>query len=123
MFEAIWAYRFLYRNLDDLLARSRHLREHFNRIAEHKLAAVGALCEGLIRAKAMKATPAEVRALAKNVLVVATYWLNYQALVRRPVDAGGTLGTGVYQVMALVAPFLVGPARRHLEHLMQNYAN
>jgi AcrR family transcriptional regulator len=123
MFEAIWAYRFLYRNLDDLMDRSRHLREHFNRIAGHKLEAVEALCEGLIRAKAMSATPAQVRALASNVLVVATYWLNYQALRRRPIDAESTLGAGVYQVMSLVAPFLSGPARRHLEHLMQNYTD
>jgi AcrR family transcriptional regulator len=123
MFEAIWAYRFLYRNLDDLLARSRHLREHFGRIAEHKLAAVEAFCEGLVRARAMKATPAQVRALAGNVLVVATYWLNYQSLMRRRVDPGSTLGTGVYQVMALVAPFLLGAARNHLEHLMENYTD
>jgi AcrR family transcriptional regulator len=123
MFEAIWAYRFLYRNLDDLMDRSRHLREHFNRIAEHKLRAVETLCEGLIRAKAMKAAPREVRALAANVLVIVTYWLNYQALGRRPVAAEATLGTGVYQVMALVAPFLVGSGRKHLEHLMQNYTD
>jgi AcrR family transcriptional regulator len=123
MFEAIWAYRFLYRNLDDLMDRSRHLREHFNRIAEHKLGAVKALCEGLIRAKAMRADPAEVRALAGNVILVATYWLNYQSLNRRRIDAESTLGAGVYQVMALVAPFLVGPARKHLEHLMQNYTD
>jgi AcrR family transcriptional regulator len=30
MFERIWAYRFLYRNLDDLLARDQKLRSHFN---------------------------------------------------------------------------------------------
>jgi len=123
MFEAIWAYRFLYRNLDDLMDRSRHLREHFNRIAEHKLRAVKALCEGLIEAKAMRADPAEVRALAGNVILVATYWLNYQSLNRRRMDVESTLGAGVYQVMALVAPFLMGPARKHLEHLMQNYTD
>jgi AcrR family transcriptional regulator len=31
MLEAIWDYRFLYRNLDDLLTRNRRLREHFAR--------------------------------------------------------------------------------------------
>jgi AcrR family transcriptional regulator len=123
MFEAIWDYRFLYRNLDDLMHRSRLLREHFNRIAEHKLAAIEALCRELVRAKAMRAAPGEIRALAGNVLLVATYWLNYQSLVRHRVDPQSTLGTGVYQVMALVAPFLVGPARRHLEHLMENYTS
>ena len=56
MFEAIWEYRFLYRNLDDIVGRNRRLREHFNRIVETKLAAVEGLCRGLVaRAACMKA--------------------------------------------------------------------
>ena len=103
MLEAIQDYRFLYRNLDDLLMRNRRLRGLFNRIAERKLAAVVALCEGLVRRGAMRAQPKEIRALARNVLVVATY------------------GQGAYQVMALFAPYLQGEARRHLDRLAMSY--
>src|SRR6202171_5786329 len=69
MLEAIWESRFLYRNLDDLTARDRKLRESFNRIVERKLAAVARLCEGLVQARAMSATSEEIRALARNVVV------------------------------------------------------
>lgn len=126
VFEAIWTFRFLYRNLDDLLARDAKLKAHFNRIVEHKRQSVITLCGGLIRAGAMRAEPEEMKALAENVLVVATYWLNFQHIAQRQVfraDLGETedLGRGVFQVMALVAPYLVGPAREHLDHLSKNY--
>jgi AcrR family transcriptional regulator len=127
MFEGIHEYRFLYRNLDDLVARSRKLRDRFNRIARRKRDAIVSLCEGLVAAGLMRATPAEIRSLAQNVLVVSTYWLNYRALRARrpsaspPDDEGGALGEGAYQVMALVAPYLAPVARRHLDLLGRQY--
>jgi AcrR family transcriptional regulator len=122
MFEAIWDYRFLYRNLDDIVARNRRLREHFNRIVDAKLAAVEGLCVGLVQAGLMKASRGEILALAENVLVVATYWLNYRAFrdARESVDSRDP-GSGAYQVMSLVAPYLVGEARQHLERLGREY--
>jgi AcrR family transcriptional regulator len=121
MLETIWEFRFLYRNLDDLTSRNPRLRAHFNRMAERKLAAVTTLCTGLVRARAMRATAEEIRALARNVLVVATYWLNFQSLRGRPAESGADLGQGAYQVMALVAPYLVGEARGHLDRLGRRY--
>ena len=128
MFERIWAYRFLYRNLDDLLTRDSKLKSHFNIIIGHKRDAVIALCRALVAVKALKATDDEIRALAENVLVVATYWLNFEHLRARPMnklepepDPEQHLSRGVYQVMALVSPFLIGEAKEHLQHLMANY--
>ena len=77
---------------------------------------------GLWRARpACTATPSEIRALALNVLVVATYWLNFQAVrgggTARPRDSGN----GAFQVMSLVAPYLAGEARRHFERLGREY--
>jgi AcrR family transcriptional regulator len=122
MLEAIWDYRFLYRSLDDLLDRNRRLRTRFNRILDRKLQAVTSLCDGLVRARAMRARPEEIRALGRNVLVVATFWLNFQSV--RGLDAESApvaMGQGAYQVMALVAPYLAGAARRHLDRLSRSY--
>jgi AcrR family transcriptional regulator len=124
MFERIWAYRFLYRNLDDLLTRDTKLKSHFNIIVTHKREAVIALCHSLVEAKAMRAADDEIKALAENVIVVASYWLNYEHLRARASEANDTekhLTRGVYQVMALVAPFLIGDAREHLNYLKANY--
>jgi AcrR family transcriptional regulator len=125
MFERIWQYRFLYRNLDDLLARNEKLRSHFNIIIGHKRDAVRSMCDSLVAAKAMRANEREISALAENVLVVATYWLNYENFKQRAGikdDPERHLTRGVYQVMALVSPFLVGEARQHLDHLMDQYS-
>ncbi|MBL8523091.1 MAG: TetR/AcrR family transcriptional regulator [Betaproteobacteria bacterium] len=130
MFERIWQYRFLYRNLDDLVMRDAKLRSHFNIIVGHKREAVKQLCDALVGVNAMRANEDEIRALADNILVVATYWLNFEHLRAKPVgkfsreepDAEQHLSRGVYQVMSLVKPFLLGEAREHLQHLMDNYS-
>ncbi len=128
MFERIWAYRFLYRNLNDLLARDAKLKSHFNIIVSHKRSAIINLCEALAGLNAMKANSAEIQALAENVLVVATFWLNYEHLsaprlnrLQAETVQGEHLSRGVAQVMALIAPFTRGSARAHLDHLMSNY--
>ena len=129
MFESIWAYRFLYRNLDDLLTRDAKLKSHFNIIIGHKRDAMMGLCGALVEARAMRANEAEIRALAENVLVVSTYWLNFEHLRARSPGKYAVepepeqhLSRGVYQVMSLVAPFLIGDSREHLQYLMENYA-
>jgi AcrR family transcriptional regulator len=122
MLEAIWEYRFLYFGLDDLVGRNRRLRAHFIRIVDRKSATVEALCESLVHAGAMRATPGEIRTIARNVLVVSTYWLSFQSLqVGDETSAQASLGQGAYQVMALVAPYLGVAARRHLERLGRRY--
>ena len=124
MLEAIWDYRFLYRNLDDLLGRNRRLRGRFAAMVRAKLATVEGLFEGLVAARLMRAKPEELRAAARNVLLVATYWMSFQALGRaRPGAAAeeADLGRGAYQVMSLVAPYLAGGAREHLDRLGRSY--
>ena len=69
----------------------------------------------------MRASPREIQALALNVLVVATYWLNFRAIRgERPADPRDP-GTGAFQVMSLVAPYLAGEARQHFERLGREY--
>jgi AcrR family transcriptional regulator len=121
MLEGIWDYRFLYRNIDDLVARNRRLRQRFNRIADRKLAAVVSLCESLVRAKLMHARDDEIRALAANVLVVSTYWLSFRALRGGRASEAADIGQAAFQVMALVAPYLAEEARAHLDRLGRHY--
>jgi AcrR family transcriptional regulator len=122
LFEAIWKYRFLYRDLNDLLSRNRIVEVHFKQLLARKVKAATALCQGLVDAGQMKALPAELASLAINMVVVATYWLSFE-YVRNPRNPqeGELLARGAYQVMALAAPFLVGDARKLFEKLAQAY--
>ena len=122
LFEQIWKYRFFYRDLNDLLTRNRTLEIHFKRIIAHKVATATQLCEGLVLAGTMRASSGELRALGLNMAALATYWLSFEyARDPRGTMENERIGRGVYQVMAMVAPFLLGEARSLLEKLSIEY--
>jgi AcrR family transcriptional regulator len=128
VFEIIWKYRFFYRDINDLLTRNRLVETHFQRILAHKVQTGKAICEGLAASGMLRASRAEIEALATNMTVVATFWLSYEH-ARNPRNvsnqggAGGTpdMGRGAYQVISLAAPYLQGEARRLLERLSAAY--
>ncbi len=122
VFESIWEYRFLYRDIENILSRSRKLRLRFRRILERKIKTAVAICEGLVQSGVMLANPEEIQALASNITVVATYWINFHNIRSDNRDANeNTLGHGVYQVMALVSPFLREDMRKLLQKLSHDY--
>ncbi len=122
VFENIWEYRFLYRDLDNILSRNKKLRTHFRRIVERKINTAAAICKALVGAGVMTATTEDIAALSRNIAVVATYWLNFQSIrASGSSNDNDDLGLGVYQVLSLVAPFLNGDARRLLQQLSREY--
>ena len=122
VFENIWEYRFLYRDLDNILSRNKKLRTHFRRIVERKVSTAAAICKGLVDVKVMTATAEDIAALSRNIAVVATYWLNFQSIrVTGSSNDSDDLGLGVYQVLSLVAPFLNGDTRQLLQQLSREY--
>src|SRR3954449_3280515 len=53
LFELIWQYRFLYRDLNDLLSKNRRLETHFQTILKNKTRAVREMLDGMGRADAL----------------------------------------------------------------------
>ena len=122
VFEGIWKFRFLYRDINELLSRNRMLETHFKRIVAHKVQTATAICRGLVATGDMKASPAESQALAVNMTIVATYWLSFEFVSDPRKKIGGeNLARGAFQVMALAAPYLVGRSRQLFEQLAKNY--
>jgi AcrR family transcriptional regulator len=122
IFEGIWKFRFLYRDINELLSRNRILETHFKRIVAHKVHTATVICKGLVATGDMKATPAEIQALAINMVVVATYWLSFEFVSDPRKKIGGeSLARGAFQVMALAAPYLEGRSRKLFEELSRNY--
>ena len=123
VFECMWAYRFLYRDLVDILARNRKLKLRFARIMTRASASAAALMRGLVRAGVMRASEVEILAVAENVLLVATFWLSFNAVRGTRVETETLdLGRGIHQVMVLLAPFLREAERAHLETLAGAYS-
>jgi AcrR family transcriptional regulator len=122
LFEAMWDYRFLYRDLDEILSRDRTLASRFGRMIKRGTDTVIRLCRSMVVAGAMRASDGEIAALASNVGLVATYWISYQKISAS--DGAGavvSLDRAAYQVLSLIAPFLEGAHRALLDRLSQDY--
>ena len=65
LFELIWPYRFLYRDLNDLLSKNRRLETHFQFVLKNKTRAVQAVLDGIAArqrdAHRRRATPSRWR--------------------------------------------------------------
>jgi AcrR family transcriptional regulator len=122
VFEAIYKYRFLYRDLNDLVVRHRLLETQFKRILAHKKRTAVAILQGLVQSGEMKAGPLDVEALAVNMTVVATYWLSYEfARDPRAKEESRALARGAFHVISLAAPYLAPRARALFDELAQHY--
>jgi AcrR family transcriptional regulator len=117
--ECIWDYRFLYRDLNDLLSNNRRLEQHIQAVMQGKTEALRAMLLGMARSGAITMTPAQVPMTATSMVVVLTYWLSFEyALAPRdamqPEAAQATLLRGSTHVLALLSPYLADAQREHL---------
>lgn len=127
LFELIWTYRFLYRDLNDLLSKNRHLETHFQALLQNKTRAVRALLEGMNRSGALRIDARELEPTATSMVVVLTYWLSFE-YVRDPrhglegEGAQRALLRGAHHVLHLLVPYLEPAQRMHLLQLAGAYA-
>jgi AcrR family transcriptional regulator len=127
LFERMREYRFFYRDLDEITSRNRKIAMRFASLTRRGENTVIELCRGLVTAGEMRATEREIAALSSNVTLVATYWMSYQRIGAHrgsdaaDGDAAASLDRAAYQVLALIAPFLVGDGRALIERLGQDY--
>lgn len=126
LFELIWRYRFLYRDLNDLLSKNRRLEMHFQSVLRHKSRAMHALLDGLSRNGAVRLTGEDAAPCATAMVVVLTYWLSYEYVrdprrALEPERAAAALGRGAYHALALLMPHLEESSRAHLRKLAAAY--
>ena len=120
MADFMWTYRFLYRDLNDLLARNRTLETHFKQIISHKVRFARDMCELLVSDAEMVATPAEIEVIATNMAVISTYWLSYQ-YVMHPRKYNRTRSARNCRsacVISVMAPYLRGRSRQLFDDLV-----
>jgi AcrR family transcriptional regulator len=125
LFELIWNYRFLYRDLNDLLSKNRRLETHFQSALHDKARALQSMLDGLARGQAMTAGP-ETGTVSQAMVVVLTYWLSYEYVrdprhALEPETAAAALNRGAFHVLSLLLPYLDSAAREHLMTLAGAY--
>ena len=127
LFELIWQYRFLYRDLNDLLSKNRRIETHFQSVLKEKTQAVQRVLAGLGRGNAVRLSAPEAESVATAMVVVSTYWLNFEYVrdprhALEPENAGAALLRGASHVLSLLAPYFEPAQKQHLLGLAQAYS-
>jgi AcrR family transcriptional regulator len=125
-FEIVWQYRFLYRDLNDLLSKNRLLETRFQTVLKNKTRAVRALLAGMSRSGAVDIDAREVEPTANCMVVVLTYWLSFEYVrdprhALEPENAEMALMRGAQHVLNLLAPYLEAGQRQHLLQITGAY--
>ncbi|HSD61800.1 MAG TPA: TetR/AcrR family transcriptional regulator [Burkholderiales bacterium] len=120
LFEEVRDHRFLFRDLDDLLARDRRLKREFSRLLDGIAGTAARLMRGLVAAGAMRAGEREIESLAEGTAMIVAYWMSFKA-IRGEALRGDAVGRGVYQAMAALAPYLRGDAQALFVRLGRDY--
>lgn len=126
LFELIWQYRFLYRDLNDLLSKNRLLETHFQTILKNKTRAFKALLNAMRLSGALHIDSREIETTATSMVLILSYWLSFE-YVRDPRNAlevgnaEAALLRGGQHVLNQMAPFLESGERAHLLELSDAY--
>lgn len=122
VFEVIAEYRFLYRNLIQLMNRIEFLKRHFRRILAMKSQTALNIMQQLAEQGSLKADEQTIASLADQIALTATFWLNYSiAIYDDDFDEEKKLSHGIFHVMRMVAPFLADREKEILDELSTQY--
>ena len=122
LFEKIWKYRFIYRDLNHLLSKNRIIETHFKTLLENSQKKTERLMTEMRSINELSATDGEIHTVATNLVMIVTFWHSYAYVMNpRKLDEEKAMNQGVFQVMVLLAPYLQGDARLLFEKLAAEY--
>jgi len=128
LFELMWQYRFLYRDLNDLLSKNRHLETQVQTMLTNKTRSFRGMLSSMCRSGAISIDVREAEHTATSMVVVLTYWLSFEYArdprkALEPESAEAALRRGAHHVLNLLVPYLKAEQRSHLHSLVGAYAN
>ncbi len=126
LFELIWRHRFIYRDLNDLLSKNRHLEGQVKGVLQRKQQAFEAMLSGLQEQGLLSQGAFERQSCATHMVVLLTWWLSYE-YVQNPRhalednNADHSALRGAQQVLGLLLPYLDELPKLQLQALIQVY--
>ncbi len=125
LFEGIWDYRFLYRELEHLLLSDPALSARFRPFAQRCIAQGRAIYQGLVDGGILCAERTDPQAMAINSWLLLTNWVSFVCSVvssepGQPLDQR-LLRRGVHQVLALERGLLTPEAAVVVEQAMADF--
>jgi len=119
LFRLCWDYRFLFRDLNDLLTRNRQLETRCQAALTQQTTAVRQRVVRLCAIDGTALNDEEADALATSIVVLLNYWLSFEYVrdprrALEPENAEAAMRRGARQVQALIWPYLSADLRQRL---------
>ena len=126
IFQNMWNYRFLHRDLEHLLKESETLRKEYFVFSSTTVAMGKAIVKGMVESGLVIASDDEIDALMLNLWVILTSWASFLQSIEvqkeRPSDMDPwALKRGIYQIICLIEPYATDIARKELPALKAAY--
>lgn len=119
-FDAMWQYRFLYRDTSNLISKNRFIEVEYRKLSLLQENAISRLCKAWRAGGVIEATDSECVGLVRNIHLVLSNWLSFEQcfslhcrLLEKDFDSIASRGSR--QVYAVLYPYLIGP-ESHGDH-------
>lgn len=126
LFELVWQYRFLYRDLNDLLSKNRLLERRVKDNLLLKTTAFRTLLDSLSHDGTLQMSVSEREVTTTHMVVMLTWWLSYEYVrdprhALEPESAQKSLLRGARHVLGLLLPYASPTHKAYLEDLLYAY--
>lgn len=110
IFQGLWDYRFMHRDLQHLLANDPELHKRYNAFFKRCLKSTQEIYFAIREAGIISANDEDVRALALNTWILVTSWFGFMhtnlLVDKNQKESQELLNSGIYQIFALEKPYL-----------------
>ena len=121
IFECIAKYRFLYKDLVNILQRYEKVRHKFKTILRMKTDSSHKICQSLQKQNILLVDHETLTTLCDNIVLISTYWPSYDMLNHIGTDRDINLARGIYQIMSLVSSYLSDPEKDLVIDMAKQY--
>lgn len=121
LFDEIYQYRFIYRNLSDLLQRYPAIRKRFRRLLELKRRSALSIGTNMAGQGVLDISPDALQQVADSIALTLTWFMTYEELLLGEPPGPVLLHKGVYQVMTQMAPYFGDQHQDFVEACRERY--
>ena len=122
LFETIGRYRFIYKDINDLLERYEPLARPFGKILERQRISANSFCNALVESGVLQIDDLDQKTLVDHIVMTVTFWIPFSEIDPECHTAGSdTLARAIYQVISLALPYLREPERGMARRLALEY--
>ena len=123
LLDAMWRYRFLYRDIEHLLRSDDELAARYRLFSQNCLKQAQLIYASFVEAGILKMTPLQIESLTLNAWIILTSWVGFLCTTRENSDqlSEQAIKRGVYQLLMLEAGFVTDQAREAVDEVIREY--